>query len=513
MPRRTGSSTRSKTADEPRLFSPRQVNALIGGVLTQHLPPTLHVVGEIGNLSQPASGHLYFTLKDAQAELRCVMWRSSVGHLRFEPESGMEAIATGGIEVYAPRGAYQLIVRKLEPRGVGALEVAFRQLKERLEREGLFDPQRKRELPRIPERVGLITSPSGAAILDILRTLARRAPLVEVLLFPVRVQGEGAAAEIAGAIELANRAADELGGIDVLIVARGGGSLEDSWAFNEEVVARAIAASQLPVVSGVGHEVDVTICDLVADLRAATPTAAAELIAPAVADLGELVRTTTRRATRALGHELALARSGLERRLACESLARPASRLRQQMQRIDELQQRLRSGARELFRVTRARFSRHELALLRFGAGAAFARAGQRIETGLRHLEQLLPALRQRCERELARREGRLARVSPEVTARMQRNHLRQVHAHLRGVMRTTLRHQRRLLDAREQTLASCDPRRVLKRGYSITRDARSGRILRSVAEIRERMRIKTELADGEFRSTAEDPRQPGLFD
>jgi len=248
-----------RDAGGPTLLSVRQVNELVRGAIAAHLPPTLHVLGEIGDLSRPASGHLYLTLKDPSSELRCVMWRSTAASLKFAPEAGMEVIATGSLEVYTPRGTYQLIVRKLEPRGVGALEVAFRQLKEKLEREGLFDPRRKKPLPRIPERIAVVTSPTGAAIRDILHTLARRFPALEIIVFPVRVQGEGAAEEIAAAIRLLNEHAAALGGLDLAIVGRGGGSLEDLWAFNEEVVARAIAASRIPIVSAVGHEVDVKI--------------------------------------------------------------------------------------------------------------------------------------------------------------------------------------------------------------------------------------------------------------
>jgi hypothetical protein len=246
-------SERLPPVELPGTITPRQVNELVRGALARHIPQTLHVLGEIADLSRPQSGHIYFSLKDPHSELRCAMWRSTAVKLKFQPEPGMEVIATGGLEVYTPRGTYQLIVRKLEPRGVGALEVAFRQLKERLEREGLFDPARKKPLPKIPQRIAVVTSPTGAAIRDIVQTLARRFPALEILVWPVRVQGEGAAAEIAEAIRQLNRHAAALGGIDVAIVGRGGGSLEDLWAFNEEVAARAIAASEIPIILSPSH--------------------------------------------------------------------------------------------------------------------------------------------------------------------------------------------------------------------------------------------------------------------
>jgi len=497
----------------PTTLTVRQVNELIRSAIARNLPATLHVLGEMGNLSRPGSGHVYFTLKDPHSELRCVMWRSTVARLKFEPEVGMEIIATGGIEVYAPRGSYQLVVRKLEPRGVGALEVAFRQLKDRLEKEGLFDPRRKKPLPRIPTRVAVVTSPSGAAIRDILQTLARRFPALEILVFPVRVQGEGAAQEIADAIALLNEHAEALGGIDVAIVGRGGGSLEDLWAFNEEVVARAIAASRVPIVSAVGHEVDVSISDLVADVRAATPTAAAELITPRISDLLEQLERQTGRATRAAGHTLELARARLRTTLAYDGLARPFVRLRERGQLLDEVQQRLRQTAFELFRRTRTRLDRAELAVLRFGSGVQFAHAGHYLSQRVYRLHHALDRRTVRAERRLGEREAGLQRAVPIPLLARYDERLRQSSERLTSAAQNTLRHGRRLLQVRLEAVAACNPERVLARGYSITRDARTHRIIRSIQQIRDRMRIITQLPDGEFRSTADDPKQPGLFD
>jgi exodeoxyribonuclease VII large subunit len=236
--------------------------------------PAVWVEGEISNFKVYGSGHCYFTLKDNAAQIRAVLFRNRLRRIRFEPKDGLHVMAFGSIEVYAQRGEYQLVVELLEPRGLGALQLAFEQLKSRLEAEGLFDTRRKRTLPRFPRKIGIVTSPSGAAIRDMLRVIGRRFGGLHIVVAPARVQGDGAAAEIARGLDELNA----LGDVDVIIVGRGGGSLEDLWAFNEEVVARAIAGSKAPVISAIGHEVDFTIADFVADLRAPTPSAAAELV-------------------------------------------------------------------------------------------------------------------------------------------------------------------------------------------------------------------------------------------
>ena len=496
----------------PATLTVRQVNELLRGVIAQHVPATLHVLGEIGDLSRPTSGHLYFTLKDAHSELRCVMWRSTAAQLRFDPEPGLEVIATGTVEVYPPRGTYQLIARKLEPRGVGALEIAFRQLRERLEREGLFAPERKRPLPRIPERIALVTSPSGAAIRDILHTLARRYPVLEILVYPVRVQGEGAAQEIADAVRMLNADAAALGGIDLAIVGRGGGSLEDLWPFNEEIVARAIAASRVPIVSAVGHEVDVTISDLVADLRAPTPTAAAELVTPQLTDLVAAFDRQRQRATRFITHATRLAQTRLDAVRTSRSLARPQALLAECRQLTDETQNRLRIALERLHAEAGRRLDARQQALARYQAGGQFARARQAVD---RYGHRLLWALSTRAlqaEHELAQQHTRLERLAMAARVREARGHLRQVLERLELALRWGLSQRRRLLAARAQAIAVCSPRRILERGYSLTRHARSGRVIRSVAEIHDGLQLDIELSDGHFRATAEDPRQPGLF-
>jgi len=261
------------------LFAPRKiytVSEITAGVKAclESEFSEISVEGEISNLAAAASGHLYFGLKDKGAQMRCVCFRGKARFLKFQAEDGLQVVASGNLSVYEPRGDYQLIVDFMEPKGFGSLQLAFEQLKARLQAAGLFDAQRKKPLPLLPRCIGIVTSPTGAAIQDILRILRRRHENVQVLIYPTRVQGQGAAAEIAGGIRALNRLSE----IDVMIVGRGGGSLEDLWAFNEEIVARAIFESRIPVISAVGHEVDFTIADFVADVRAPTPSAAAELV-------------------------------------------------------------------------------------------------------------------------------------------------------------------------------------------------------------------------------------------
>jgi exodeoxyribonuclease VII large subunit len=297
------------------------------------------VTGELSRVTRAASGHVYLTLKDEGAVLQAVIWRGVASALRFELAEGMEIVARGNIDVYPPRGSYQLIISRAEPRGLGALQLAFRQLLEKLEKEGLFREELKKPLPAYPSRIGVITSPTGAAIRDIVNVVARRFPAVTLYLMPSRVQGAEAAGEIARALDLLNRKRPDL---DVLIVGRGGGSLEDLWPFNEETVARAIHRSAIPVVSAVGHEIDFSISDFVADVRAATPTEAAEIVVP---DRGELRRLIDQRRERlALALERMVTRGWqrLEAVASRHALRAPEAPLRERAQRVDDVMARLR---------------------------------------------------------------------------------------------------------------------------------------------------------------------------
>jgi exodeoxyribonuclease VII large subunit len=320
----------------PRVYRVSDLTREIKAILEESFP-MLWVAGEVSNLHRHTSGHTYFTLKDSQAQIRAVLWRLNASRIRFRIEDGMEVIVQGRIAVYEPRGEYQLVAHSIEPKGLGALQAALAQLRQRLHEEGLFDPARKRTLPRLPRRIAIVTSRTGAALRDVLRVIFLRLPNARVCVVPVRVQGDGAAPEISRGIALANSAED----VDVVIVGRGGGSAEDLFAFNEEIVVRAIAASRAPVVSAVGHEVDVTLSDLVADRRAQTPTEAAELVVP---DRAALVAQLQDRAQAlALGIRRAVdqRRSRLDAIARSQALWRPIDRVRAQQQLLDEWSGRL----------------------------------------------------------------------------------------------------------------------------------------------------------------------------
>jgi exodeoxyribonuclease VII large subunit len=317
----------------PRVLTVSELTQLIQGTLESTFH-SIWVGGEISEVSRPQSGHIYFTLKDESAQIRCVIWRSAAARLRFEIEDGQQVICHGDLDVYPLRGSYQLVVEQIQPQGLGALQLAFKQLQQRLAVEGLFDPRHKKLLPPFPRRVGFVTSPSGAAIRDFLQVAARRCCGVQILVIPARVQGEGAAGEIARGIALANRLQPPL---DVLVVGRGGGSLEDLWAFNEELVVRAIFASKVPVVSAVGHEIDVTLADLVADARALTPSEAAERVIPSADELKDRLGQLQRRMSAMLRSRVTSARRHLDQLAAARVIRNPKSLIYDLLHRLDEL--------------------------------------------------------------------------------------------------------------------------------------------------------------------------------
>jgi len=292
---------------EPTVLTVAELTSRVKSALESEFPDVA-VRGEVSNLSRPRSGHVYLCLKDDAASVRAVIWKGDAQRLVFDLTDGLAVTAYGRLTVYAPRGDYQLTIRRVEPEGVGPLELAFRQTVARLAAEGLFDPARKKPLPRFPKRIVVVTSPTGAAVRDLLQVTGRRWPLAEILIAPAKVQGIGAAEEVAAGVELANRVA----GADLVIVARGGGSLEDLWAFNEEVVARAIAGSRLPVVSAVGHETDVTVADLAADHRALTPSEAGEVCVPDVREVAQRLDRLGERIAYAGRSRIDLARTRLE---------------------------------------------------------------------------------------------------------------------------------------------------------------------------------------------------------
>ncbi len=490
-----------------------QLTQRVKRALTDHLPPTLHVVGEISNIKRHSSGHVYFTLKDAHAELACVMWRSAAGTLKFKPENGLEVIATGHIDVFERAGRYQLYVRKLEPRGLGALELAFRQLCEKLQAEGLFDPKHKKPLPRFPRRIAVVTSPTGAAVRDILRTLHRRYPCAEVCVFPVAVQGPAAAGEIAQAIRRIDAHHRRIGGVDVIIVGRGGGSLEDLWAFNEEPVARAVFACRIPVVSAVGHEVDVTISDLVADVRAATPTAAAELVAPDVTDVLHTIRQWHVRLTRGIGHAVSLADATLQALIQRPPFREPLDLVRRREQILDDLAARLTRRLADRLHGAHRRVARGEVAVQRIHPRSFVAETSRRLASAHHALRWVLSQVLSRCERDLARRVQALIATRPDrrlplLADRVERFEWRAADA---------LAHRSQLAGARvrslEERLQATSHRATLARGFTITRLRKGRRLVRDPSDAGPGDRLLTETAGGEIESTVVDRNQMELFE
>lgn len=314
------------------IFSVTDLTRKIKGTLEEGFS-RIAVQGELSNFKHHSSGHLYFTLKDEHAQIQCVMWRSRVPALSVTPQDGMKMIARGNVTVYEVRGNYQLDVASLQLLGAGELQIAFERLKQKLAAEGLFDQDHKKPLPQFPQRIGIVTSPTGAAIQDIINIINRRFPSTELILCPVKVQGIGAAEEIASAIDDFNN----FGAVDVILVGRGGGSLEDLWAFNEEIVARSIYHSSIPVVSAVGHEIDFTIADFVADLRAPTPSAAAELIVPDRREIIEIVRNFCYTSEQIVRTKLTNQKSTITALLQSYSFNRPLDRLHQYSQHLDEI--------------------------------------------------------------------------------------------------------------------------------------------------------------------------------
>ncbi len=391
----------------------------------------VRVRGEISGFRRPASGHLYFSLKDAEAQLRAVMFRGAAVGLRFVPADGLEVEAEGEISLYEPRGDLQIILRRMVPSGLGALMRAFEELKRRLADEGLFDPAAKKPLPVFPTTVALVTSPTGAAVRDLVHVLRRRWPPVRIVLVPVRVQGDGAADEIARAVGRVDR----WGEADVMIVGRGGGSLEDLWAFNEEPVARAIAACRTPVVSAVGHETDFTIADLAADERAATPSAAAERVVPDHRDVERRLAHAQGKLTRHIRGELDRRTERLRRLTAAYGFRRPELFLRREQQRVDELTARLGRAASDM---------------IEDGRGA------------------------------LLRADRRLAVHSPEGRTRLARSELSGLRTRLAQAAAAAVTERRRALAGTSRALDALDPTGVLARGYCLARDPRTGRILRA---------------------------------
>jgi exodeoxyribonuclease VII large subunit len=433
-------------APERKVWSVTELTARISAVLAAQFS-NLWVEGEVSNCHAAQSGHLYFTLKDAKAQVKCVCFRNQAMRLKFRPEDGLKLIVRGSISVYEPRGEYQIYVEHIEPSGVGALQLAFEQLKKRLAAEGLFDQARKKPLPVLPGRIGVVTSPRGAAVRDIIRILRRRFPNLRLILYPVRVQGDGAAEDIVAALKYFNR--KQL--VDVILLARGGGSIEDLWAFNEETVARAIAACTIPVVSGVGHETDFTIADFVADVRASTPSAAAEIVVQSRQEFQRHLSELEHKISQRMRYLLLESRHRLQELATHMGFRRLEELLRRHRQQTDELTSRLAIALQG--RIDRL-WDRYTVA----GTRIASFDLRARIKTlGLR-----------------------LVQRSAELGVRMERLLVGKV----------------QVLERLRLQLEERSPLRVLERGYAICTDAQ-GNVLRAADQVAIGAEINVQLARG----------------
>jgi len=419
------------------------------------------IQGEISNFKHHTSGHMYFSLKDDRAQIKAAFFRNNNCYLKFRPEDGLEVLVRGRLSVYEPRGDYQVIVEYMEPKGLGSLQLAFEQLKEKLRKEGLFDEAHKVALPLLPRKIGVVTSPTGAAIQDMLRILKRRNASLHVLVFPARVQGAGAAEEIASGVRYFNSRDD----IDVIIVGRGGGSIEDLWAFNEEVVARAIYDSDVPVISAVGHEVDYTIADFVADLRAPTPSAAAEMVSGAREELLSTVQSLFGRLSQSARLLLEKKRSAMERLARSRAFNAAPNMIRDLEQRFDE-------------------------------ATLRMQQAMTRFTVSLRHSERVAQA--------------RLAGIDLRMLIRGKSERLSRSGQLLNANLRACLQRQRGRLEVAAGRLNALSPLAILARGYSICRDTR-GVLVRYAASVRSGDSVRVTLAKGELDCRVEGVRlQPG---
>ncbi|MEJ2705332.1 MAG: exodeoxyribonuclease VII large subunit [Sedimentisphaerales bacterium] len=432
------------------IYTVSQVNSLVKVALEEKLPPHLIVRGEISDWKHHSSGHCYFSLKDEGGILPCVMWASSFKKTKFSPQDGMEVLATGHIDVYVVGGKYQLYVDKLDPAGVGALQLAFEQMVAKLRAEGLFDDEHKKPLPLYPMRIGILTSESGAALHDITDSIRGRWPCVRLSFYPVPVQGEGAAARIASALRDVNRRNKKLK-LDVLIVGRGGGALEDLWAFNEEVLARAIFDSEIPVISAVGHEVDTTIADLVADARASTPTKAGVVAVPDVQEIRDRLTVVERRLKNQMSARIKLAEQDVQIIMANSVFRNPLLLVRNAEQRLDELTTDLTDAIKGLL-----------------------SDAQRKVSAGYERIVRIEP------HRLLGRKTVELndwqSRANAGITA--------------------VINSRRMQLTAQTNRLAALNPKSVLQRGYSITTNKRTGSLVRAVKDVRPGDEMITELAD-----------------
>lgn len=488
-----------RAADAPgsRYLTVTQLSERIRGTLEETLG-TVWVVGEISNLHRAASGHIYFTLKDANAQMRCAMWKFAAKTLRFRPDNGLEVVCLGKVSYFEGRGEVQLIVQELQPKGVGALQLAFEQLKKKLTEEGLFDQDRKRPLPFLPRRVGIVTSDRGAAIADMVNILTRRYPNISILLYPCRVQGEDAPPEIVAGIRALNLRAD----VDVLIVGRGGGSIEDLWAFNDESVARAIAASRLPVVSAVGHETDFTIADFVADLRAPTPSAAAELVVPVKGELQFKLDRQRQSLSAALNRRLERLRREVSREAEHRLTLLAAERLSRAGQRLDLAETSLRQ-------VLPRRVERHRQRLDLAGKGLAYQAPSVRVQRSMERYDQLLGRFQRLLQAGFGAQEERLRSLgrdlraaSPAPRLPLAEGRLLRLSEKLETAARAQLRSAAESLNLQGGVLRTLDPEAMLRRGYSIVTRVKNRRVVTDAHQLKMGDLLRIRLSKGTVMST-----------
>jgi exodeoxyribonuclease VII large subunit len=453
--------------------------------------PLVWVEGEVSNLAMPASGHIYFTLKDEVAQVRCAMFRNRNRQLRFTPENGMQVLMRVRVTLYEGRGEFQLVVEHMEQAGSGALQRAYEALKQRLGQEGLFDQTLKQALPAYPQTIGIVSSPDGAAVHDILSVLQRRFTSVNIILYPVAVQGDGAMDQIRNAIDLANQRQE----CDVLIVGRGGGSLEDLWSFNDEKVARAIAASTIPIISAVGHEIDFTIADFVADVRAPTPSAAAELAVPDQAEILNKLAGLQQRLSTTLKDALRLKQQRVLHLL--KRLPKPSLQLAYQQKHLTQLRQQLSLSQQRLLQNKQQAL---DLVAMRIKhPQAKIDLQQQKLGALSLRLQQLMQDRMQRSADRQRTVFQRLNSVSPLPVIEQQQQKLQSQNELLHRVIQQKLETKKQYLAQQMRTLAAVSPLSTLERGYSITSDAETGHVLQSSDGVEVGKRIHVKLHQGQL--------------
>ncbi|PJJ98243.1 exodeoxyribonuclease VII large subunit [Lysobacteraceae bacterium NML75-0749] len=480
-----------QTPAADQILTPSQLNTLARGLLEDSFP-LLWIEAELGNVARPASGHLYFNLKDARAQVRAAMFRGRAASLRFAPREGQKVLARGKLTLYEPRGDYQIIIEQMEEAGEGALRRAFEALKALLQAEGLFAAERKRPLPFLPRRIAVLTSPSGAVIRDICSVLSRRFPLLELELLPIPVQGEGAAAHITQMLQRAHAS----GRYDLLLLARGGGSLEDLWAFNDEQLARAIAASPIPVVSAIGHETDFTLADFAADLRAPTPSAAAELIAPDQQAIAQRLDRARQQLQAKAQHQLRQSMQQLDHaRLRLEA-ASPSTQLQFARLRQQQLWQRLRSALSQRLQTALQRTTQAVRALKAHAPERRLALLATRQQAVGHRLQQAWQHSWQRAQQRCQSAGQRLQQQHPGARLQYCQQRLAQLAPRPQAAIAQQLRLQQQQLQGLARALHAISPLATLGRGYSILHSA-DGRVLRSVHAVQPGDALNARLADG----------------